>query len=267
VRVLLTGAAGHIGTVVAQRLADRHDFRGLDLRVAPQAWAGEYVVGDCADPDIASEAVAGMDALVHLAGIATEASLPAILHSHVESTAALLDAMVEHGVDRMVYASSNHAVGMTPRTDLLPTSTRARPDTFYGVGKVAAEGLLSLYADRHGIASVAIRIGSFLERPTSRRNLATWLSYDDCAAMVHAALTAELEGYTPIYGISANSDGWWDLEPGRALGYHPIDDAADYASGVEHRPEDEAEGAYVGGPFATGAEDRRPFGSDAVDDD
>ncbi len=271
-RVLLTGAAGHIGSVLAQRLDDEHELRGLDLRPAPQSWTGQYVVGDCADPDVAHSAMAGMDAVIHLAGVPTETDLPTILHSHVESTAALLDAMVTHGTARMVYASSNHAVGMTPRADIpedqsLATTVRPRPDTFYGVGKVAAEALLSLYADRHRISSVAMRIGSFLERPTSRRNLATWLSYDDCAAMVHAALTAELEGYTPIYGISANSDRWWDLEPGRALGYHPSDDAADYASGVEHRPEDEAEGAYVGGPFATGAEDRRPFGSDAVDDD
>ncbi len=265
-RVLLTGAAGHIGTVASQRLRDRHQFRGLDVRPAPSSWQGEYVVGDCADPAVAARGVAGMDAVVHLAGIPTEASLASTLHSHVESTAALLDAMVQHGVRRMVYASSNHAVGMTPREGVLSGSTRPRPDTFYGVGKVAAEALLSLYADRHGIAGVALRIGSFLERPTSRRSLATWLSYDDCAAMVHAALTAELEGFTAIYGVSANTDGWWDLEPGRALGYHPRDDAADHAAGVEPRPEDEAESARVGGPFATARYDRRPFEPDQAED-
>ncbi len=263
--VLLTGAAGSIGTVVAQRLRDRHQFRGLDLRAAPQSWQGDYVVGDCADPAVAARGVAGVDAVVHLAGIPTEASLPSTLRSHVESTAALLDAMVQHSVRRMVYASSNHAVGMTPREGVLPTSTRPRPDTFYGVGKVAAEALLSLYADRYDIVSVALRIGSFLERPTSSRGLATWLSYDDCAAMVNAALTAEAEGFTPIYGVSANSDGWWDLEPGRALGYHPRDDAAEHAVGVDPRPEDEAEGARVGGPFATAGYDRRPFEPDEAE--
>ncbi len=169
----------------------------------------------------------GVDAVVHLAGVAGDLSLPTILHGHVESTAALLDAMVQHGVRRMVYASSNHAVGMTPRSDPVTSRSSPRPDTFYGVGKVASEALLSLYADRHGISSVAMRIGSFRERPSTRRSLATWLSYDDGVAMVQAALTADINGYVAIYGISANRDAWWDLEPGRAIGFEPRDDAAD----------------------------------------
>ena len=136
-----------------------------------------------------------LDAVVHLAGHPDEASLPTSLTSHVVTTAALLDAMVAHRVSRIVYASSNHAVGRTPRRDVapdavLPPDALPRPDTFYGVSKVAAEALLSLYADRHGIDAVACRIGSFLDEPTTRRALSTWLSYDDCVRMVEAALTA-----------------------------------------------------------------------------
>ncbi|MEP6666011.1 MAG: NAD(P)-dependent oxidoreductase [Nocardioidaceae bacterium] len=258
-RILITGAAGHIGTVLADRLGAEFEIRGLDVREAPPSYPGEFVVGDCADPAVAAEAVDGMDAVVHLAGVASESKLPEILHGHVVGTAALLDAMVQSGVRRMVYASSNHAVGMTPRATSLTADAPPRPDTFYGVGKVAAEGLLSLYADRHGINSVAMRIGSFLEKPTTRRALATWLSYDDCAAMVRAALSAEIEGVVTIYGISANSDAWWDLEAGRAIGYQPRDDAADYAADLPVREEDDAEAARVGGPFATDEFSRRPF--------
>jgi uronate dehydrogenase len=169
----------------------------------------------------------------------------------VVSTAALLDAMVRHGVDRIVYASSNHAVGRTPRSDLLTTDVRPRPDTFYGVAKVAAEALLSLYVDRHGIDAVALRIGSFLPQPETRRGLSTWLSHDDAVRMVDAAITAPAPGCAVLYGISANSRGWWDLEPGRALGYRPEDDAEAYAAGVPDRDEDEVEGGHVGGPFVT----------------
>ncbi len=258
-RVLVTGAAGHIGTVLASRLAGEHVLRGLDLREPTGDFQGGVVLGDCAHPDVAARAVEGTDAVVHLAGVPTESDLPTILHSHVETTAALLDAMVRSGVSRMVYASSNHAVGMTPRCERLGVDVRPRPDTFYGVGKVAAEALLSLYADRHGIASVAMRIGSFLERPEVRRNLSTWLSYDDCARMVSAALTADIDGFNPIYGISGNTDAWWDLEPGRAMGYQPLDDAAGRAESVPDRPEDEAEAERVGGPFATEQFERRPF--------
>ena len=80
---------------------------------------------------------------MHLAGIPDEASLPDELTSHVVTTAALLDAMVAHDVPRIVYASSNHAVGRTPRADgTLTEQALPRADTYYGVAKVAAEALL-----------------------------------------------------------------------------------------------------------------------------
>ena len=92
--------------------------------------------------------------------------------------------------------------------------------------------MLSLYADRYGIDAVACRIGSFLPVPETTRNLSTWLSHDDCVRMVEAALTATAPGFAVLYGISANTRAWWDLEPGRALGYHPQDDAEEFADRV-----------------------------------
>lgn len=257
-RVLVTGAAGSIGTILLPGLTARgHEVIGLDRSTAPDGSDTAWYAVDCTDPD-AVEAVfadlarsGGIEAVVHLAGIPTEASLTEELDSHVVSTAALLDAMVRHGVDRIVYASSNHAVGRTPRTDLLTTDVRPRPDTFYGVAKVAAEALLSLYVDRHSIDAVAVRIGSFLAQPETRRGLSTWLSHDDAVRMVDAALTAPAPGFAVVYGISANSRAWWDLEPGRALGYHPEDDAEAYAADIPERPEDEVEAGHVGGPFVT----------------
>ena len=257
-RILLTGAAGSIGTVLAGGLTDAgHEVAGLDLvvpEIHPERLAGWYTV-DCTDPE-AVEAVfadldrsGGVDAVVHLAGIPDEASLRDELESHVVTTGVLLDAMVTHGVSRMVYAGSNHAVGRTPRTELLSTDVRPRPDTFYGVAKVAAEALLSLYVDRHGLDAVCCRIGSFLPQPETVRGLSTWLSHDDAVRMVDAALTAPDPGFGVLYGISANTRAWWDLEPGRALGYDPQDDAELFAGQVAERPEDDEEGAHVGGPF------------------
>jgi uronate dehydrogenase len=139
----------------------------------------------------------------------------------------------------------------------LTDDARPRPDTFYGVAKVAAEALMSLYVDRYGIDAVSCRIGSFLPEPTTVRALSTWLSHDDCVRMVEAALTAPAPGFAVLYGISANTRGWWDLEPGRALGYEPQDDAESYADRIEPRDADRAEAAHVGGPFA-GEEFYRP---------
>jgi uronate dehydrogenase len=219
---------------------------------------------DCTHPAEVDAAMADVrpDAVIHLAGIPTESSLPDALQSHVISTGALLDAMTRHGVPRMVYASSNHAVGRTPRTESLGAEVHGHPDTFYGVGKVASEALLRLYADRHSIEAISTRIGSFLDRPTTRRQLSTWLSHEDTVRMYHAALTTPAPGYAVIYGISANTRAWWDLAPGRALGYHPQDDSEQFAAEIEKVPEtetDRAEAAYVGGPFATAQFERPAF--------
>ena len=262
-RVLVTGAAGSIGTVVCAGLLDRgHEVAGLDKAAEPEGFTGPWFTVDCADPDAVSavfdalDETGRLDAVVHLASIPTEASLTVILESHVVTTAALLDAMVTHGVSRIVFASSNHAVGRTPRSDLVGTDVPPRPDTFYGVGKVAAEALLRLYVDRYAIDAVATRIGSFLPQPETRRHLSTWLSYDDAVRMVDACLTAPDPGFAVLYGISANTRAWWDLAPGRELGYEPQDDAEAFAADIEQRPEsedDRIEAGHVGGPFVTGA--------------
>ncbi|MFD1825591.1 MULTISPECIES: NAD-dependent epimerase/dehydratase family protein [Mumia] len=254
-RVLVTGVCGAIGSTVAPALAAQgHEVRGLDL-VAPDdrlaaALSAGMLVGDVLDPMLADQAVEGVDAVVHLAGLPEESTLTDELTSHAHTTAVLLDAMVRHGVDRFVYASSNHAVGMVPRTDRLEAEVRPRPDTFYGVAKVAAEALMNLYADRFGMTAVALRIGSFREEPTTRRALSTWLSPGDAVHLVEAALTTDESGFIAVYGISANTRAWWDLGPGRRIGYAPRDNAEAFAASIPDREEDEAEGDRVGGPFA-----------------
>lgn len=262
-KVLVTGAAGSIGRVVTPGLEGLgHEVVGADRLPDPDTSGRPWHVLDVGDPTAVLRAVRAqpLDGVVHLAGIPDETDLPTALTSHVHTTAALLDAMVDGGVRRIVYASSNHAVGRTPHrgTDQMSVSARPRPDTFYGVGKVAAEALLSLYADRYDVDAVACRIGSFLPRPESRRHLATWLSHGDCVRMVEAALTASSPGFAVLYGISANTRAWWDLEPGRALGYEPQDDAEEYD--MPDSADDEHDDRFVGGPFAGPSFYRRALG-------
>ena len=268
-RVLVTGAAGTIGRVVTLGLCDLgHEVVGLDLVPEPEGFTGDWHTVDCADSDAVMAAFAAqpLDAVVHLAGIADERSLPEALSSHVITTAALLDAMVAHDVPRLVYASSNHAVGRTPRRELAsePISIDAlpRPDTFYGVAKVAAEALMHLYADRYALDTVSCRIGSFLDEPTTVRALSTWLSPADGVRMVAAALTTPAPGFAVLYGISDNTRAWWDLQPGRRLGYDPQDDAEAWAHRIPARAQDVDEAVHVGGPFAL-AEFYRPALGDA----
>lgn len=263
-RILVTGAAGSIGrTLVPGLMAAGHQVIGFDRQGAPDDGSTTaWYTGDCADPSVVGPVFAAenLDAVVHLAGYPAEQSLPEALTSHVVTTAALLDAMVGHDVRRIVFASSNHAVGRTPHEGFTPASpmpvgVRARPDTFYGVGKVSAEALLSLYADRYRIDAIACRIGSFLDRPDSVRALSTWLSPEDCVRLFAAALSAPTPGFAVLYGISANTRAWWDLGPGRALGYEPQDDAEDHAAGIPISEEPGAPtadtDAHVGGPFTS----------------
>ncbi|MBD8605235.1 NAD(P)-dependent oxidoreductase [Aeromicrobium sp. CFBP 8757] len=260
-KVLVTGAGGSIGRALGRGLPDLgHDLRGLDL--TPAAVAGyehDWVVGDCLDAATVDAAVRGVDAVVHLAGNPDEDSLPDALASHAHTTAHLLEAMVRHDVRRIAYASSNHAVGRTPHDAPLTTSVRPRPDTFYGVAKVAGEALLSLYVDRYDIGAVAMRIGTFADAPETVRQLSTWLSPADTVRMVDAAITHPDPGYTVVNGISANTRGWWDLEPGRAIGFDPQDDAERHADSIVARPEDDVEDAFVGGPHVTSAYVRSAF--------
>ena len=259
-RVLVTGGSGAIGTALRRGLpAHGWRVRSLDRRhPGDDVATDEVVVGDVLDPELLDTAMAGVDAVVHLAAIPTESSFADMVDAHVRPTYEVLDAARRAGVRRVVYASSNHAVGFTPRQPLAGVDLRPRPDTFYGAGKVAGEALCSLYADRYGLEVACQRIGSFLERPRDRRSLSTWLSPADTVRMTQACLTAPGLRFAVLWGISANTRAWWDLGPGRELGYFPEDDAEDWAEEVLAAPETEAdveEAAVVGGSFAGPAYD------------
>jgi uronate dehydrogenase len=248
VKVVVTGAAGRIGRVVCAGLADGgHDVVGVD-----QVGAEGVTRLDVSHAPALVPLLDGADAVAHLAGYAGEGSLATALHSHVQTTYSVLEAMRSAGVSRIVYASSAHAVGFVSSDTQLEVTVRPRPDTFYGVGKVAAEALCSLYVDRYDLSAVCLRIGAFLDRPITRRHLAIWLSPADAVRLVDAGLSATDVEYAVVYGISANTRAWWDLQPGRALGYHPQDDAEDFAAEILAVPENEHDrfaARYVGGSF------------------
>lgn len=256
--VLLTGAAGGVGTLM-RGLLPSYGYRLRPLDRAPIPEEPEAITADLADRDALREAVRGVDAIIHLAGISLESSFDRILRANIEGTYHLYEAAREEGVRRVVFASSNHAVGFTPvPTDgaaPIPVDTPHRPDTFYGLSKCFGEDLAQLYWERHGLETVSVRIGSCFPEPTSVRMLSIWLSPADGARLFHAALTAEHVGHTVVYGSSANTRLWWDLGPARALGYEPRDDSEPYAAALlaqegeldPTRPDQ----ARLGGAFCT----------------
>ena len=256
--LLLTGAAGGLGTLMRGLLPD-HGYRLRLLDARPIEDAPEAITADLADRDALREAVRGTDAILHLAGISVESSFDKILRANIEGTYNLYEAARAEGVRRIVFASSNHAIGFTPHPTgdgpLTPVATPHRPDTFYGLSKCFGEDLASLYWDKHGIETVSVRIGSCFPEPTTVRMLSLWMSPADGARLFHAALTAENVGHTVVYGSSANTRLWWDLSSARALGYEPQVDSEVYAGKLiaEQGELDPAnpEHANIGGQFCT----------------
>ncbi|WP_406167394.1 NAD-dependent epimerase/dehydratase family protein [Streptomyces sp. NBC_00996] len=261
--VLLTGAAGGLGTLMRGLLPKYgYQLRLLDLR--PIEGEPDAIIADLSDKAALREAVRGVDAIIHLAGISLEASFEKILKANIEGTYNLYEAAREEGVRRIVFASSNHAVGFTPRPQgdapfedsaLIPIDTPRRPDTFYGLSKSFGEDLAQFYWDKYGQETVSVRIGSCFAEPTSVRMLSVWMSPEDGARLFHAALTAEGVGHTVVYGSSANARLWWDLSTARALGYEPQDDSESYAEKLiaeqgELDP-DNPDHAHLGGHFTT----------------
>ena len=250
--VAVTGGAGRIGGFLRDGL--RRPGRVLRLldttAAAGPADDEEVLLGSVTDRDLVARLVAGADAVVHLAGIPTEAPWADILEVNVGGSQAVLHAAAEAGVRTVVVASSNHAAGYWSRAadgSLLADDAPPRPDSFYGWSKAAVETLGRLYHDRYGLTVVNLRIGWCSRHPTTERGAEIWLSPGDVARLVEAAVDPAVTGFHTVWGVSANTTSWWSPAGGAAIGYHPVDDSAAYAAALE--PADPSLPDQLGGDF------------------
>ncbi|KIQ10864.1 NAD-dependent epimerase/dehydratase family protein [Rhodococcus sp. MEB064] len=232
--VLITGAAGNMGRMLRPllRRSDR-TLRLFDIAgITDLDPTEEYIQGSVTDRAAVARAVEGVDAIVHLGGLSTEDSWENILAVNVDGTQAIFDAAVTHGVTRVVYASSNHAVGFWTHDEsdgMLAGDVAPRPDGFYGWSKAAGEALARLYHDRFGIDVVNLRIGSSFDRPPNYRGLASWMSPADTARLIEASLSDSAKGFHIVWGISANTRAWWSGAEGETIGYVPQDNSEIFA--------------------------------------
>ncbi len=177
-RVLVTGAEGTIGTAVREHLASR--FELVSLTLTPQEFPSH--VADITDLEAIRPAFENVDGVVHLAGTASlEAVWDDVLQNNIVGTYNVFEAAREAGVSRVVYASSNHVVGMY-EVDGAPSiydpddersydeTTEIRPDSLYGVSKAYGEALGRLYMEQHGLRSSACG-SARCERTTTRPTL------------------------------------------------------------------------------------------------
>lgn len=246
-KVLITGGAGLIGSILIDKLSDRYDFTSFDLKEASGA---RSVVGDLSELAAVESAFAGHDAVVHLAADRDAgAKWESALKNNFISTYNVFEAAKRTGVRRVVFASSQHATGgfyldepwrhivdgefgkLKPgEYELLDETCRIRPDGYYGASKAYGEALGSYYLDYHGLSSMHLRIGWVLSKdnPTfSPFALSLWLSHRDVAQITRLSLEAP-HNYGIYYATSDNMWKIWDISRAKSeLGYLPEDSAGE----------------------------------------
>ncbi len=253
-RVLVTGADGLIGRLVMEELGERYDLIGLARNLSGYA----TVIADITDLEALVAAMEEVDAVVHLAADSSvSAPWERVLPDNIVGTYNVFEAARRAGVERVVFASSNHAIG-TYELEGAPEiyelddpraydhTVDVRPDSLYGVSKVFGEAIGRYYADHHGMRVFCLRIGGVRSpddptHPTQlwadmsdtspetvakrKRMRAVWLSERDCVQLIDRCLQSD-QRWGLVYGISDNPRQFWDLGHARGLlGYNPRDGA------------------------------------------
>jgi uronate dehydrogenase len=262
--VLVTGAAGRVGSAVRPHLRERFDLVLFDRLPTPSPHAGERVlVGDLAvRPDVRA-ALAGVDAVLHLACVhGLELAFDDSLDANYRATVHVLDEARRAGVRRFVYASSHHVHGAHAREGFAGDDAAFAPDAYYGLGKAFGELACALHAERFGLEVCVARIGNADPEVADDRALRLWTSARDLAELFTVGLTHPDVRFDVVYGLSDCPEPLYRNERAWQLGYRPRDRALDHlASGfVPYEAMDERLGrAYVGGaymvaPLPTGEE-------------
>jgi uronate dehydrogenase len=256
-RILMTGASGGIGTSLRKLLPPIYPDLLLSDIKQPSDLGGheKFKAADLADLAQVEAVCEGVDGILHFGGYSVEGSWDAILQANIIGGYNLFEAARKQGVKRVIFASSNHAVGFYPRHHRIGTDVTARPDSRYGVSKVFGEGVGALYADKHGIKVTCIRIGNFGEAPLDHRRLSIWLKPEDLVQLCRIGLEHPDIHFEVLYGASYNERSWWDNHRAYDLGYRPTgrgEDFREHAMAEQAKlPPDPVGDYYQGGAFCS----------------
>ena len=255
-RILITGAAGDVGRRVTPLLKAAYREVVLSDRVEPENLHGlRFIKADLTRPDEVATSVAGIDGIFHLGGHSIDGPWPAILDANISGCYNLFEAARAAHVKRIVFASSNHAVGYYPRTETIAGDVTTRPDSRYGVSKAFGEALGAMYAYKHGIGVTCLRIGNVNEKPLDARRLSIMLHPEDLVQLVRIGFDTPGLVFEVLYGASDNARAWWDNSRARELGYRPTYRSEDH---VAHAMAEQAKAKadpvgdfYQGGTFCS----------------
>lgn len=255
-RLLITGATGALGSLLRTEVAHLADIVRVTNRgeIRANSASEEAVSCDLADREAVFELTKDVDAIIHMGGVPRENTFDSIVQSNLIGFYNVYEGARQNGVKRIVWGSSNHAIGFYERTTSIDSACPTRPDSLYGVSKVYGEGVAQYYFDKFGIETVSIRIGSCFPKPVDRRMLATWLSYPDFVHLTERALLSPRVDHTIIYGVSDNDEQLWDNTLAAHIGYRPKDNAEIYRAEVEAATPEPLPGdalvRFHGGTFA-----------------
>lgn len=264
-RILMTGARGGVGTMLRPLLRQVYAEVVLSDLAAPDALQpGEsFIIADLTKPDEVARACAGIDGILHFGGFSVEAPWDVIHSANILGAINLFEAARVANVKRVVFASSNHAVGFYPRTARIDDKVTVRPDSRYGVSKAFGEALGAFYADKFGMGVTSLRIGNVGLTPLDRRRLAIWLHPEDLMQLCRIGLEHPNVRSETFYGMSANERAWWDNSRALAFGYRPKHRAEDHvATALAHeatRVADPVGDHFQGGPFCSAEFSGRPI--------
>jgi len=251
--VLITGAAGDVASHLRRELAGRYRLRLSDVKpVTNLAGGEEFMRADITAIEELAPVMRGVDAIVHLGGFSVEGSWEAILAANIIGTHNVFEAARASGVKRILFATSNHAVGFYRRDETIDHRVYPRPDSRYGVSKVFGEALGSLYADKYGMEIFNMRIGNVNPHPLDKRRLSIWISPRDLAQLVTIGIEHPDIRFEIVYGVSGNSRSWYDNANAERLGYRPQDDSEPWAGEIlakEKPGADPLTETYQGGTF------------------
>jgi uronate dehydrogenase len=256
--VLITGATGDVGTHLSRELAGKYNLRLSDRRPLD---AKNFVKADITKMQDALKITKGVDAVVHLGGYSVEGPWEEILQANIVGCYNVFEAARRNGVKRILFPTSNHAVGFYRRDQTIDHEVYPRPDSRYGVSKVFGEALGSLYADKYGMEVFMMRIGNVGPKPLDKRRLSIWFSPRDLAQLVSIGIDKPGIKFEIVYGISGNRRAWYDNSNAHRLGYKPQDDSEAFAQEILQREKPSSDviaETHQGGVFCTAEEVPNP---------